>query len=149
MEISENKPNKYVSRLVKEWRMHGKIIIAVDYDSTISYWPTIENQDDIEKTIKLLQVAHETGAYIVINTACKEDRFEDIQKHCEEVRLPINGINTPPISTMYGNANKLYANIFLDDRAGLNEALEMLEEAMYIIRGEKSSDRTAGEYVTN
>lgn len=136
---------KYINRLVKEWLQHGKIIIAVDFDSTISYWPTIDNQDDINKTVSLLQVAHATGAYIVINTACKEDRFLDIQKHCENINLPIDSINSPPIETIYGNPNKLYANIFLDDRAGLNETLEILEKAMYIIRGENAKSLTKGE----
>lgn len=131
--------NIYTERLVKEWRQHGKIIIAVDYDSTISHWPTIDNSQDIQRTIHLLQVAHETGAHIVVFTACNEDRYIDIQKHCEEKQIPISGINVAPVQTMYGNKNKIYANIFLDDRAGLIEALNTLEDAMYIIRGEQAS----------
>ncbi len=141
--------DKYTERLIKEWKEHGKIIIACDYDSTISYWATIENTEDINRTINLLQLAHETGAYIVIFTACKQERFEDIQKHCEEKRIPISGINVNPVQTMYGNGQKVYANIFLDDRAGLNEALNMLEKAMYVVRGEKAKDLTIGETVTN
>lgn len=137
--------NKYTERLIREWRQYGKIIIAVDYDSTIAYWPTIENQEDIEETIKTLQVANQTGAYIVINTACKPDRFENIQRHCEQVKLPINGINTPPIPTEFGNSTKLYANIFLDDRAGLKESLQILSDAMYVIRGEQGAVLTSGE----
>lgn len=139
--------DKYTERLIKEWRQHGKIIIAVDYDSTISYWPTIENQEDILRVIDLLQLAYATGAYIVINTACKADRYEDIQRHCEEIKIPVNGINAPPIKTEYGNSTKLYANIFLDDRAGLNEALNMLENAMYAVRGDKAKDLTIGESI--
>lgn len=139
--------NKYTERLVKEWRQHGKIIIATDYDSTIAYWPTIENQEDIQRTINLLQLAHATGAYIVINTACKEDRYEDIQRHCESINIPVNGINTPPIQTTYGNSTKLYANIFLDDRAGLNESLNILEEAMYVVRGDTAISLTSGESI--
>lgn len=138
---------KYVNRLINEWRQHGKIIIAVDYDSTISYWPTIENTEDIDKTIKLLQIAHETGAHIVIFTACKQDRFQDIQKHCEDKRIPISGINIQPLQIQYGNNNKIYANVFLDDRAGLNEALLILEAAMYVIRGENASKLTEGETI--
>lgn len=129
----------YTERLAKEWRQHGKIIIAVDYDSTISYWPTIDNNADIDRTIKILQVAYNTGAHIVVFTACKEDRHESIQDHCEKLQIPISGINAPPVSLPYGNDKKLYANIFLDDRAGLREALTILEDAMYIIRGEKNN----------
>ena len=28
----------YLERLEEEWKMHGKIIVAVDYDDTISPW---------------------------------------------------------------------------------------------------------------
>lgn len=136
---------KYVERLVREWKQHGKIICAVDYDGTIAYWPTIENQEDIKRTIELLQLVHATGAYIVINTACSPDRYEDIQRHCESINLPINNINAPPIPTTYGNSTKLYANIFLDDRAGLSQALDILEKAMYIIRGNQAKNLTLGE----
>lgn len=139
--------DKYTARLVKEWREHGKIIIAVDYDSTISAWPTIENSEDIERTIQLLQVAHQTGAHIVVFTACKQDRFEAIQKHCDEKQIPISGINVSPVETIYGNGQKLYANIFLDDRAGLIQALDMLERAMYIIRSDKSKKNSEGGHV--
>lgn len=57
---------KYVLRLIKEWREHGKIIIGVDYDSTISPYHTIDNSEDILKTIKLLKVAISVANYIVL-----------------------------------------------------------------------------------
>jgi hypothetical protein len=51
--------------------------------------------------------------------------------------LEIDGINTTPIDLPYGNNKKIYANIFIDDRAGLNESLNILEMAMYRIRGSR------------
>lgn len=139
--------NIYAERLFKEWSQHGKIVIAVDYDSTISSWHTINNKDDIDKTIEVLQVAHNTGAYIVVNTCSNPDRYEKIQKHCEELKIPIDGINTNPIQLPYGNHGKIYANIYLDDRAGLLESLDILEEAMYKIRGINSINLTNGERI--
>lgn len=139
--------NKYTERLYKEWSQHGKIVIAVDYDSTIYPWHTIDNKEDIARVISILQVAVNTGAYIVINTCSHPDRHEEIQKHCESLKISINGINTNPIDLPYGKHGKIYANIYLDDRAGLNEALNMLEEAMYKIRGDKSKNLTLGEII--
>ena len=139
--------NKYKERLYKEWKQHGKIIIAVDYDSTISPWPTIDNQEDIKKVIELLQIAYNTGAYIVINTCSKPDRYESIQKHCDELKIPIDSININPVELPYGLNGKIYANIYLDDRAGLNEALDQLESVMYMIRGENASKLTLGESI--
>lgn len=138
--------NKYKQRLYKEWQQHGKIVIAVDYDSTIAPWPTIDNTDDIKKVISLLQVAHNTGAYIVINTCSNPNRYEEIQKHCDSLKIPINGINSNPIDLPYGNHGKVYANIYLDDRAGLLEAIDILEECMYKIRGEQAVNLTKGEH---
>ena len=139
--------NKYTERLFNEWQQHGKPVIAVDYDSTIFPWHTINNKEDIERTVKLLQMAANTGAYIIINTCSAPERHLEIQQHCESLRIPINGINSNPIDLPYGKHGKVYANIYLDDRAGLNEALDILEEAMYKIRGEQASNLTKGESI--
>lgn len=143
--------NKYTERLYQEWKQYGKIIIAVDFDDTISPWK-FKDKEDLEKLdriIQTLRVAYETGAYIVINTSCNQDRYEEIQNYCEKVKLPINTINKTPFDLPYGKpGSKVYANILLDDRAGLDEALEMLNTAMYKVRGDKAKHLTDGEGVS-
>lgn len=141
--------DKYIERLVKEWKKHGKIVLSVDYDSTIFPYPTIDNQEDIERTVKLVQIAYETGAYIVIFTASPEGRHEEIQAYCEKIHLPINAINRNPIDLPFGNEGKIYYNINLCDRSGLTQALDILETAMYIVRGDKAKDLTIGKTVKN
>lgn len=138
---------KYEERLYHEWKQHGKIIIGVDFDDTISPWrfKSPEDLQDLDEVIQLLRIAHETGAYIVIFTSCNSDRYEEIQTYCEKVKLPINCINKTPFELPYGNNTKIYANIFLDDRAGLKEALKILKKVMFIIRGENASKLTLGE----
>lgn len=131
---------KYVDRLVEEWKKHGKIVIACDYDSTISYWPTINNQHDMERTIKLLKDAYLTGAHIVIFSACNPDRYDEIEKYCAQMGITIAGINKTIIDIPYGQNGKIYANIYLDDRACLPHSLDILEYAMYKIRGERQTD---------
>lgn len=128
--------DKYTQRLFEEWKQHGKIIIAVDFDDTISIWRKDFNKEDIQRTIDLLKQAYYTGAYITVFTACNQDRYEDIQKYCEELQIPINSINKTPVDNIpYGKNGKIYSNIFLDDRAGLTQALDILENAMYQFRG--------------
>jgi hydroxymethylpyrimidine pyrophosphatase-like HAD family hydrolase len=134
--------NKYSERLLEEWKQHGKIIISVDYDDTLYPWRKDFNGDDIERTIKLVQQAYNTGAYIVIFTASDPDRYEEIQNHCESIKLPINAINKNAIPLPYGNNGKIYYNINLCDRSGLTEALNILEEAMYAYRGHQQSLKT-------
>lgn len=141
--------NKYTKRLYHEWQQHGKIIIGVDFDDTISPWKfkSPEDLEQIDKIIQTLRIAHETGAYITIFTCSNPDRYGEIQEYCDKVRLPIDTINKTPfeIPEGWGSHGKIYANIFLDDRAGLNEALDMLNTVMYKIRGEKANNLTLGE----
>jgi hypothetical protein len=133
----EPKVQKYADRLHTEWLQHGKIIIGCDFDDTISPWKF--HEFDFDSVIKTLQTAKQTGAYIVIFTACNPDRYGEIRKYCQEANLQIDAINETPVDVPYGKNGKIYANIFLDDRAGLHQSLEILESAMYRIRGERAS----------
>lgn len=122
---------KYINRLTREWLQHGKIIIAVDFDSTLSPWPTLDNPQDIERTISAVKLAAQTGAYIVLFTACREEKHEELLLYCDSIGVQIDSINRAPIEGLpFGNSSKVYANIFLDDRAGLCESLAILEVAM-------------------
>lgn len=122
--------NIYSQRLLIEWRTHGKIIIAVDFDSTIFPYHTLNNKEDIERTIYLVKKAHEIGAYIVIFTASVESRFDFIREYCESIKVPIDSINKNPIELPYGNNGKIYYNLNICDRSGLNESLNILEEVI-------------------
>ena len=125
----------YLERIISEWKQYGKIIIGVDYDDTISPWK-MEEVSDFDRVISILKEAHSTGAYIVIFTACNPDRFPEILEYCKKNNLPIDSINQNPIDLPYGRHSKIFANIFIDDRAGLNESLEILEQAIYRVRAE-------------
>jgi hypothetical protein len=127
----------YLERLEKEWEQHGKIIIACDFDDTISPWRM--HNADFKRVIDTLIVAKQTGAYIVIFTACDAYRYEEIRTYCSKNGLEIDAINETPIDLPYGKNGKVYANIFIDDRAGLNESLMILEMAMYRKRGKSTS----------
>lgn len=120
--------NKYVKRLYDEWSLHDKIVIGVDFDDTISPWK-LADQKDCDEVIRQLRFAKSTGAYITIFTACDPDRYDYIKDYCKEKGLEVDSINENPIQLVYGNNKKIYANIFIDDRAGLNEALHILAEA--------------------
>lgn len=127
---------KYVKRLVEEWMQHGKIIIALDFDDTISPWK-INSQLDCDALIRKVIDARLVGAYVVVFTACAEDRHPHISEYCAAKGLIIDGINRNPIELPYGNQNKIYANIFLDDRGGLDESVNIMQEAMYLVRAKK------------
>lgn len=123
--------NKYINRLFEEWKMHGRIIIAVDFDDTISPWKFSEKEILNSNIDSILRKAKSIGAYIVCFTACDEDRHKEIKSRFKSLNIDLDTINQNPIKLPYGNQNKIYANIFLDDRAGLEQSIEILESAMY------------------
>jgi hypothetical protein len=137
--------NKYVERLLEEWKQYGKIIIAVDYDDTISPWKLTQANIDETGIVDLLKQVQLTGAYIVCFTACDKSRYQEIQSKFSSLGLILDKINENPIALPYGNQNKIYANIFLDDRAGLIESLSILEEALYKYRGFLQSKLTSSD----
>ena len=122
---------KYVDRLLREWNLHGKIIIGVYFDNTLTPYPTFDNQEDIDRTIKVLKDCQNVGCYIVIHTCSHEDRYDEIKKYCESIGIKVDSINVTPINVPWGDTVKPYCNHFLDDRGALPAALDILEEAMY------------------
>ena len=62
-----------------------------------------------------------------------------ILEYCKEIGINVNSINTNPIKLDFGNNGKVYANIYLDDRAGLLQALDILEETMKLYENTKLS----------
>lgn len=136
--------NKYVERLVKEWKEHGRIVLSIDFDSTISYWPTIDNQDDIDKVIDLIKRV-QAYTYNVIFTACAKDRFPEIEGYCKTIGVRVDAINQNPITLPYGNNGKIFYNLNICDRSGLNEALSILSTAYYIYRGFLENQKSLDE----
>ncbi len=124
---------RYVDRLVSEWQTHGKIIIAVDFDDTISHFK-FNTQEDCNKVIDIIKCAQDIGAYVVVFTACPKEENENILNFCSNNQLHIDSINENPIPLPFGNNGKIYANIFLDDRGGLNEAIGILSQSIIKIK---------------
>lgn len=123
-----------IERLSKEWKEHGMLCIAVDFDDTIYPYKS-SSQQHCDHVINLVKLARQTGAYITIWSACNEDRYPEIQEYCNKKDLIIDSINKNPIELPYGNNKKIYCNIYIDDRAGLQESLEILETCIYKQRG--------------
>ncbi len=137
--FKDERLNIYIDRLYNEWKMHGKIIICVDFDSTLSTYHTIDNQFDINRTIEIIKVCKQTGCYIVIHTNCGTERYDDIKGYCSKIGIEVDCINETPLDLPYGKSgSKPYANIFIDDRASLPSSLDILETALYRYRCEKN-----------
>lgn len=121
----------YADRLFREWDMHGKIIIGVDFDNTISPYHTFDNDADIKRSIKVLSDCQAVGCFTVIHTACRPDRYPEILAYCDRIGIKVDTINETPIKLEYGQTgSKPYCNHFIDDRSALPSSLDILEDAM-------------------
>jgi len=115
-------------RLFQEWRKHGKIIIALDYDDTIFDYHS--RGFAYPAVISLVHRCAEVGAYVCIFTGSPPDKYPAIKAYVESLGIPVASINTNPFPMPFGNHGKMYYNILLDDRAGLGQAYTILREAL-------------------
>jgi|APTNR8051073442_1049403.scaffolds.fasta_scaffold00075_95 hypothetical protein len=131
--------NWQVERLVAEWVKHERIIIGVDYDDTLMPWSLDGpvHTARLARTRVLLRACVELGARIVIHTASNPERYAEIRHTCRAERIAIEAINENLPGLKYGTTTKPYANIYLDDRAGIDQALDVLSAAYEIMRREK------------
>jgi hypothetical protein len=134
--------NWQLQRLVDEWVKHERLIIAVDFDDTICPFGlvTSEHTMRMDRTRALLRHCVQLGARIVIHTASDPDRYAFIRRFCTECDIPVEAINQNLPGLKYGTASKPYANIYLDDRAGIEATLDLLSAAAAIMSAHKGNN---------
>jgi hypothetical protein len=125
----------FINRLVKEWLSHEKLIIACDLDDTIIPFNP-ELTQSCEDTVKLILDCQTEGVVFIINTARQRSKLIDSVGQVESLGIKVHSVNEmPPYWTLpYGLAGKVYANIFLDDRGGLECTKHQLRKALEIVK---------------
>lgn len=118
-----------IERLVREWEKHGGLILAVDFDDTL-YPYSMEDREGYAARFDLLRRCQEAGCRVIVWTASDPKRYTMIKEYVEERGVRVDGMNQNPGGLPFGNWGKIYANLYLDDRAGLHEAQTTLEEAL-------------------
>jgi hydroxymethylpyrimidine pyrophosphatase-like HAD family hydrolase len=126
-----------VHRLFNEWKKHPKLIIACDFDETV--FDTHNRNTDHSMVIEILKKCKTLGFYITLWTASNVERYPMMREFLKSKGVEIDGINENVIELPYGNNKKIYANIFLDDRAGLGQAYTTLATVIHLIDIENQS----------
>ncbi len=141
------KGNKYAERLITEWLLHDKICLAVDHDDTIFPWgfKGFEANIQLKRTMDVVKLAQSVGCYTTIWSACDPERYDEIKSYCSANGIVVDSINENPIPLPYGNNRKMYYNHLLDDRAGLELAIDMLEYVCYRVMTERKQSQTIFE----
>ena len=116
------------SRLIDHYNTHGRIIVAYDIDDTVRPYYS----GSCEKVKSVLRAAAQYLNCYFIAYTCNPN-IEKIKEYLKEEELPFDSINeNAPFAPNY-TGGKLFYNIFLDDKAGLAEATERLEDLIHYI----------------
>lgn len=124
--------NQAVTRLCGDYIVHGGLIVALDFDNTIYDYHEIG--DTYPKLIALMQwIKEKTDFKILLFTAREEQMLTDAIDYCIAHGFKPDYINDSPVL----NTRKPFYNILLDDRAGLQEAYEILLLTINIVCDEQ------------
>ncbi|QIN96398.1 hypothetical protein DAC17_99 [Bacteroides phage DAC17] len=114
------------NRLVREWNKYeGKLVVAFDFDNTIFDYHNAGL--DCHQVIGLLGKCSDLGFIMVLFTANDDaKKLAWMKEYCEHYGIRVDYINESPVM----QTKKPYYNILLDDRAGLDSAYTILEDAV-------------------
>lgn len=127
-----------INRLLGEWKTHGNLIVAYDYDNTVFDYH--KRGDKFEQVIALIRQVKKLGCTVIVFTSCDESRFEDIRQFLKDNDIPCDGINENA-KTIAFTGRKIYYNILLDDRAGLSASYNQLKEVAELVELNRNADR--------
>ena len=122
--------NLLLTELVRQWNKHKQIIIAYDFDDTVRPY----RKEDCKEVQEVLRdAARVLKPYFIVFT-CNKD-IDYIKRFLFFEQIPYNSINmnSPYIPEWVSNPNKIYYNILLDDKAGLEQSLKALKDLIYLV----------------
>ena len=123
------------NRLREEWLKYGKIIVAYDVDSTVLPFHEHEANDDYTIVHELIHELHDLNCTLIVFTAAEENRWGGIKEKLKRINLPYHYFNqSPPEIPGLVAKGKVYANIYLDDRASLYASVELLQKLINDIK---------------
>ena len=120
--------NVYVEKLYRAWVKYQGIRILVDYDDTIKPYNTA-TCSFCKDVVDTLIEAQRFGAILILWTCRSGDRLTKAIQYCKSIGLVFNEIN-PENPFLPGYSLKAYGNVLLDDKAGLEQALNTLKIAL-------------------
>lgn len=126
--------------LKEQYKRHGKIIVAFDFDDTISPF----RGQSCEMTRQLIRDLR-PYAHLICFTARNPEELEMVKCSLTKNDIPFDYINKEfDGSEIIGK--KIYFNQLLDDKAGLYESYCLLREFLTDLYTEKTELHTFEEY---
>jgi hypothetical protein len=109
-------------RLLQEYKTYGNLIIAFDFDNTIFDYH--EQGDDYSYLVNLLKECSLLGMTLILFTvSTSELELKSKLIYLNSIGIYPDYVNESPL---FKGSTKPYYNLLLDDRAGLESAIEQL-----------------------
>lgn len=119
-----------VNRLVLDYKKHGNLFIAFDFDNTVFDYHKVG--DTFPKLENLLRFLKLNNFNLILFTGNEDDKLIEIIDYCKSNGYEPTYVNENPIM----KTRKPYYNILLDDRAGLNDAYQTIVLTLNILNYE-------------
>lgn len=115
-----------LNQLIDVYEKHGKIIIGVDFDDTV--FPFNKSVANINRCNEVVEIVRDLKPYSIICLWSVADAQSLVYKeHIMDLYgIKPDYVNDSPLNK-WGECKKVYFNIQLDDKAGLNETLQVLK----------------------
>lgn len=117
-----------VCRLVDQYKKHKNLIVAFDFDDTI--YDFHKKGYEYPKVVNLLKKCSDLGFSMILFTASED--LHECKHYCQDLEIRVDAVNEN-VSQINTKSVKPYYNILLDDKAGLEQAYKILEEAVKVI----------------
>lgn len=123
------KSNNSVNRLIEEYYKYNSLTIAFDFDDTV--YDFHKKGRTYQNIINLLRELKSINCYLICWTGQQDLDF--VKKYLTDSNIPFDAINeNPPFYE--SKSRKIYANVYLDDRAGLLQTYNELKEIIKNIK---------------
>lgn len=137
-----------LGRLLKNYYKHGSIVVAFDFDDTVRDYHTLKPIQDV---IDLLKVVKTRGYAKLVCYTCRSGEGIDnqgadyVKDYLDLYGIEYDAFNEPVVKMYHPDtgeeipqSGKIYYNIFLDDKAGLGQAFNILKRFCDILDADLS-----------
>lgn len=121
-------PSFLLTRLISHYENNHKIVIAYDFDDTVSPYYCADCTD-VQSVLRMAQ--HTIDPYFIVFTSNPD--IDKVKEFLDKNNLPYDSINENAPFVPFKNG-KIFYNILLDDKAGLGETVNTLKQLLYLVR---------------
>lgn len=129
-----------VNRLLEEWKKHDRLIVAYDFDGTVNGKDLGTKGVECTKMIELIQRCKRNGCTLIVFTARKEKEYADVANWLTKNNVPFDYINENVPDIQKDETNKIFYNIFFDDRTGMGQSYEIMTRVLDIHEAQIASE---------